>query len=141
MPTSKEPGAASSPPLPGPRGHRDYAFFYRGLEERRLLVQRCDACGTVRTPPSPMCPHCQSLQWTALECTGEGKVHSYTVHHHPPLPGFDSPHVLVLVDMTEGFRLLGTFKPSEGGTVAIGIPVQTHFVMRGDVPSFEFHLA
>ena len=124
--------------LPQPLSSRDYEFFYQGLRERKLLVQKCGNCALVRNPPGPMCPRCRSLEWEALECTGRGTVHSYTIHHHPPLPGYDMPHAIVLVDMAEGFRLLGSFAGGGEGEIQIGMPVEIEFMQCGDVSTYQF---
>ena len=44
----------------------DTEFFWNGLREHKLLIQRCKGCGTVRNPPQPMCPKCRSLDWDAI---------------------------------------------------------------------------
>ena len=46
----------------------DTAFFWDGLKEHKLLIQRCAACGVLRHPPRPMCPRCNSLDWDAVDC-------------------------------------------------------------------------
>ena len=33
-------------------------FYWEGLRQNRLLIQRCTACGRRRFPPMPSCPHC-----------------------------------------------------------------------------------
>ena len=48
----------------------DTEFFWSGLREERLLVQRCDDCGLLRHPPRPMCPRCNSLEWGTVEASG-----------------------------------------------------------------------
>jgi uncharacterized OB-fold protein len=86
-------GAAEEEQVAG-KGHnascsnKDFDFFYRGLEVGQVLIQKCANCGSLRNPPSPACPDCRSLEWVAVPLNGRGVVHSYTVHHHPPLPGF-----------------------------------------------------
>jgi len=122
--------------IPQPLSNQDFEFFYQGLREQKLLVQECDSCGQVRNPPGPMCPSCRSLEWSALECSGLGSVHSYTIHHHPPLPGFEMPHAMVLADMEEGFRLLGSF--AGHSDIAVGMPVTIDFMQCGDTATYQF---
>ncbi|HVN49836.1 MAG TPA: zinc ribbon domain-containing protein, partial [Acidimicrobiales bacterium] len=59
---------------PAPATTRDTAFFWEALKERRLLIQRCAACGALRHPPRPMCPRCHSLDWDTVEASGHGTV-------------------------------------------------------------------
>jgi uncharacterized OB-fold protein len=124
--------------LPAPYSNRDYDFFYKGLAARQLLVQKCDGCGELRNPPGPMCPRCRSLRWSALKCAGTGEVYSYTTHRHPPLPSFETPHTIVLAQMSEGFRLIAGLQGNGAEGVQIGMPVSVEFEQRGEVPTFHF---
>lgn len=124
-----------------PLSNRDYAFFYEGLRDGKLFVQRCSGCQSVRHPPGPMCPECRSLEWQALECSGRGTIYSFTVHHYPPLPGFTLPHIIVLAEMAEGFRLVGGMAGIDPAQVVIGLPVTTEFISSGDVATFQFQPA
>lgn len=121
--------------------NRDFDFFYRGLEQKRLLVQKCSACGMLRNPPGPCCPSCQSLDWDALALSGRGTVFSHTVHHHPPLPSFSVPHPVILAEMAEGIRMLGAADGTPPQDISIGAPVSVEFVRRGDQAGFRFRIA
>jgi uncharacterized protein len=124
--------------LPAPMSNRDFDFFYEGLALGELRVQKCGDCSMVRNPPGPMCPHCRSLKWTALKCSGTGKVFSFTTHHHPPLANFVMPHTIILADMAEGFRLVGGLPGVDSPGIQIGMSVRVQFVRRGDVATFHF---
>ena len=121
-----------------PCSNQDFDFFYAGLEDQRLLVQKCSGCGEMRNPPSPMCGDCGSLRWTAEQLSGRGKVYSYIVHHHPPLPGFSTPHPVVLAELEEGIRFLAAGRPEHREALAIGKPVSVEFVRRDGVAMFQF---
>lgn len=84
----------------------DTAVFWDGVAAGRLLIQRCASCGELRHPPRPMCPRCRSLEWDTLESSGRGTIHSVVVPRHPRYPGFDDPHIVVLVELDEGIRLV-----------------------------------
>ena len=124
-----------------PCSNRDFDFFYRGLEEKKLLAQKCARCGTLLTLPSPACGNCGSLDSTSVELSGEGTVFSFVTHYHPPLPGFDVPHVIAVVELREGGRLLGAMDGTDPSDVAIGNPVQVEFLKRGDVAAYRFRNA
>ena len=64
----------------------DTAFFWDGLKEHKLLIQRCAACGVLRHPPRPMCPRCNSLDWNTVAASGRGELYSFVQPQHPPLP-------------------------------------------------------
>lgn len=124
-----------------PLSNRDFDFFYRGLEQKRLLVQKCSSCGALRNPPGPCCPACRSLDWDALALSGMGTVFSHTVHHHPPLPSFLVPHPVILAEMAEGIRMLGAADGTAPQDISIGAPVSVEFVRRGDRAGFRFRIA
>lgn len=121
-----------------PCSNRDFDFFYRGLEARQLLAQRCGGCGTLRSLPSPGCGNCGSLEWEPVNLSGEGEIYSYVTHYHPPLPGFSMPHPMALVTLDEGVRMLGSMDGTEPTTLKIGSRVGVEFVRRNDVAAFRF---
>src|SRR4051794_14795828 len=99
----------------------DTEFFWAGVREHRLLIQRCTNCGNLRHPPRPMCPHCQSLEWDTIEASGRGTVFSFVIPHHPPLPWFPDPFVVALVDLAEGTRLVTNIVGVAPEAVSIGM--------------------
>jgi uncharacterized OB-fold protein len=123
-----------------PCSNHDFDFFYAGLEDQQLLVQKCSGCGELRNPPSPMCGECGSLEWSAVQLSGRGTVYSYIVHHHPPLPGFEMPHPVVLAELEEGIRFLGAGRAEQRDQLAIGKPVSVEYVRRDGVALFQFAL-
>jgi uncharacterized OB-fold protein len=105
----------------------DTQFFWDGLREHRLLIQRCAGCGVLRHPPRPMCPACRSLEWDAVEASGRGTVRSCVIPHHPPLPWFPEPYVVAIVDLDEGVRLVTNVVGVDPHAVTIGMAVQVRF--------------
>jgi uncharacterized OB-fold protein len=117
---------------PRPARTRDNAFFWEGVEEGRLLVQRCSDCGRLQHPPGPMCPACQSLRWEAVEASGRGRVFSYVVAHHPPVPPFEYPNAIVLVELEEGTRLVSNLLGIDPSHIQIGMPLRVEFTRVDD---------
>jgi uncharacterized protein len=117
---------------PRPQMTEDYAFFLEGLQRRELLVQKCDDCSTLRPLPGPMCPDCHSCAWTAQPLSGGGTVYSYVVHHHPPIPPFDTPHVVAVADMDEGIRVTAALDHCDPAEVNIGMRVELAFAEGDD---------
>jgi len=131
--------ASDAPALPLPQISQDYAPFYEGVAAHKLLVQQCAACGTVNHPPQVMCPSCQGLDFGWRESGLEGILYSYTVHHHPPLAGFASPHPVGLAEMEDGFRLVAALHGLEADGPAIGMKLRVEFFTREDgFPLFRF---
>ena len=42
----------------------DTAFYWEAASQGLLMAQRCATCARLWHPPSPVCPHCQGLDWT-----------------------------------------------------------------------------
>ena len=117
---------------PRPAITRDNAFFWEGVGRHELMIQRCTSCGRLRHPPRPMCADCRSTAWDTVASTGRGVVHSYVVHHHPPLPGITTPHPVVLVDLDEGVRIVSNTVDIVPDDIQIGLPVEVAFVAVDD---------
>jgi uncharacterized OB-fold protein/acyl dehydratase len=115
--------AASRGKRPRPGITHDTRFFWDGLAEGRLLIQRCIGCGRLRHPPGPMCPSCQSLGWEAVEASGRGTLYSYVVAHHPPIPPFDYPNVIGLIELEEGTRIVANLVGIDRERVRVGMPL------------------
>ena len=74
-----------------------------------------------------MCPGCHGFEMEAIEASGRGVVHSFVVAHHPPIPPFEYPNVIVLVELEEGTRLVSRLVGTPPDDVAIGMPVAGEF--------------
>jgi len=113
----------------------DEAFFWEGVDQGRLLAQKCGDCGVLRHPPVPMCPACQSLRWTAQALSGRGKVYAWIVSRHPSRPDH-APRTVVLVDLEEGIRLVSNMEVADH--VEIGAPVEVVFREIGGITLPQF---
>jgi uncharacterized protein len=105
----------------------DTEFFWNGLRDNKLLIQRCSGCGVLRHPPRPMCPHCRSLEWEAIESSGRGTLYSYVMPHQPRFPFFDYPYVVALVELEESVRLVSNLTDIDPGDVTVGMPVAVYY--------------
>lgn len=124
---ASEPDYSETRFLPLPQPDRDAQFFWEGCREGKLLIQTCVPCRRLRHPPSPSCPWCHSFEWTTTESCGRGAVYSVTIHHHPPLSGVRPPHLVVLIELEEGTRLVSNIPDAAPESVRIGDPVEVYF--------------
>ena len=118
----------------------DTRFFWEALKAERLVIQRCTGCRTLRHPPRPMCPSCNSLAWDTIDASGRGTVHSFVMPRHPPLPWFEGTYVVALIDLEEGTRLVTNLCDVEPDDVVIGMPVELFFAHFDDglvLPQFR----
>jgi uncharacterized OB-fold protein len=111
-----------------PSVNRDTEYFWEGCRQGELRIQRCGGCGLLRHPPGPMCPECGATKPKYLVSDGRGVVYSYVVHHHPQVPGKQTPFVIALVELDEGVRMLGELD----GEPSVGLPVEVVFTKVDD---------
>ena len=105
----------------------DTQFFWDGAKEHRLLIQQCDGCHRFRHPPRPMCPVCNSLQWTAIEASGRATVFSFVMPRHPQYPWFEPDYIVALVELEEGVRLVTNLVDVAPAEVCVGMAVTVRF--------------
>ncbi|MFG2453634.1 bifunctional MaoC family dehydratase N-terminal/OB-fold nucleic acid binding domain-containing protein [Streptomyces sp. NPDC048512] len=122
-------GAAPRPGSSRPRPvvNRDNAGFWEGVGHRRLLIQHCTGCGTLRFPWLPGCNACGDPAWDTVEASGEGTVYSYVVMHHPSFPAFDPPYAVGLIELAEGVRMVSNVVGVPHDRVRVGMPVRLEF--------------
>jgi uncharacterized OB-fold protein len=119
--------------------------FWQGGRDGQLVFLRCQECGYYIHPPTPICPLDRSKNVAPEPVSGRGTVASYTVNHHPWLPGVELPYVIGLVEMVEqkGLRLTTNIVNCPPDSVHGGMDVQVvfehHEDPNGDVwlPLFE----
>lgn len=103
--------------------------YWDGLNEARLLLQKCGQCGKVRHYPRPLCDACHTFEVKWIEASGRGKLHSWTITHHPFHFAYkgELPYILVTVDLDEGVRMQAQLRAPVGVRLAIGMPVRLLF--------------
>jgi len=119
--------------------------FWQGGERGELVFLRCQGCGYYLHPPIPICPRDQSKDVRPEAVSGRATLASYTVNHHPWLPGFDTPYVVAIVEMIEqtGLRLTTNLLNCPPEDIRIGMALQVVFRHHEDpggdvwIPLFE----
>jgi uncharacterized protein len=104
----------------------DGQYFWDGVREHQLLLQQCASCGTLRHPPVPMCGVCHATEWTTREAQGTGTVHSWVVSKSPSDPT-DPGRIVVLVELSEGLRIVGNLVDVDRADVRNEMPVEVCF--------------
>jgi len=128
-------------PRPLPHPTADTRNFWDGCAAGEVRYQRCAHCGQTQLIPRARCAACQreDLQWH--RSAGRGRVLSYTVVHRAPTPAFrdETPYVIALVDMDEGFRLMVNLEDGARTPMAIGQAVRIGFreIEGGVLPQAE----
>ena len=98
-------------PLPEGEGARGGDWIDGGAD---VVFQQCSACHHVWYFRRSFCPGCGHAAPSTLTSTGLGSVHASTLVQRAPSDAFRAiaPYRLVLVDMAEGFRMMGHADPS-----------------------------
>ena len=120
---------APAPERPLPTPTRESQPYWDGLREGRLMLQHCARCGKVRHYPRPVCPHCFSMASEWREAPLGGKIHSWTVCHHPFNFFFKqmAPYIVALVDMGAGVRVNAQLRGVAENDLKIGARVRLAF--------------
>ncbi|MFC4588250.1 bifunctional MaoC family dehydratase N-terminal/OB-fold nucleic acid binding domain-containing protein [Sphaerisporangium corydalis] len=121
-----EPEARAPFPL-RPAVNKDTAFFWDGVREGELRIQKCGDCGELRHPPGPVCPSCRSVNRTHIVAAGTGEVYSFVVHHNPPVPGIETPFAVAVIELPEGVRIVGNVVGCPLEKVGIGMQLRVTY--------------
>jgi uncharacterized OB-fold protein len=107
--------------------------FWAAARERRLVVQRCTQCGTLRFPARPRCSACLHAGAEWVPVSGRGDIFSYVVVHQAAHPGFAAvaPYAVVVVQLAEGVRMLSGVTGIGPHELRVGMPVEVTFEARG----------
>jgi uncharacterized OB-fold protein len=75
--------------------------YFKHCAAGSFHLQRCEACGLLRYPPTTACPWCASPKSAWVPVDARGAVHSYTEVHHAIQPAFKAhtPYLILLVDL------------------------------------------
>jgi uncharacterized OB-fold protein len=120
MSTAPQPAPLPERPMPVPT--RESQPYWDGLREGKLMLQHCASCGTVRHYPRPVCPHCFAMESEFKAAPLTGKLHAWTVCHHPFSFFFkaEAPYIVALVDMDGGVRINAPLRGIAADDLAIG---------------------
>jgi uncharacterized OB-fold protein len=128
---------------PIPVADETSAPFWQAARDRRLVVQRCSACGYYNHPPRRVCDACLSQDLTFAPVSGKGKIFSFTIMHQRDVVGFENeaPFINLVVELDEQpLLLMVSDRPlTERDRVRIGAAVEVYFEDRGDgsmIPEF-----
>lgn len=98
--------------------------FFRGLSEKRLLIQKCSKCGNLQFYPKPMCVKCSSMDLGWEESSGEGVIYSLTGINRVIMNSKDFneevPYTIASIELKEGVRMYGRILPSGDRKPSIG---------------------
>ena len=119
----------------------DNVDHYRGILERRLLINRCTSCGAWHAPPAAMCPTCWSDDVHPTEVSGDGVVYLLMFLHQGPGATPDAPYPVATIELSEqpGVRFTSTLVGCSRAEMHVGMPVRLTWIDRNGspFPAFE----
>lgn len=103
--------------------------FYDGCNEGKLLYQKCRDCNEVIFFPQSICPGCLSHNVEWKESQGKGKLYSFTITHSNAPPEFakDTPYVLAIVEMNEGYKMMTNIIETDFDRLKCDVDVEVVF--------------
>lgn len=103
------------------------AWFTSGT----IRVQVCDDCAAFQHPPEEVCAGCQGTRFSWRECSGEGRIESVAVVHHPVHPALVDavPYAVVVVSLADapGVNAIGNVLDRAPSELEIGQKVRAVF--------------
>lgn len=126
-------------PTPVPQNDGLDKTHWDGLQDGKLLIQRCGDCSTWQWGPEWICHECNSfnMEWTEVE--GEGTIYSWERPWHPVHPALNGhgAYIVVLVELPNAgnVRMIGNLLGDPMQDVVIGSKVKAVFEKHdGDTP-------
>jgi uncharacterized OB-fold protein len=107
--------------------------YLDAVAERRLVLPYCQSCANFHWYPLPLCPFCQSAEWSWSAIGGEGRLFSWTLVTH----AFDraladkTPYLVALVqpDDAPDIHLVTTVVGCEPRDLSIGMRLVADFAV------------
>lgn len=100
--------------------------YWAGAAAGELRYRSCAACSAAIFFPRSICPACGTPEPDWAVSKGAGQVYACTtVHRAPPAFADKAPYTILLVDLDEGFRMMGGLDGD--GDIAIGDRVTVTF--------------
>ncbi len=102
--------------------------FWEYCDQEQFRLQKCDTCGKLQWPPTPMCADCLSEQFTWTEISGRGRINTYCTFERLYYPECLPPWDVVLVELDEGPLFMTDPKDISMDEVERGTPVKVAFL-------------
>lgn len=102
-------------------------MFWDGCREGELRYQYFPASGQAQFSPAPRERSSLATEFEWRVSSGRGEVYSWSVVHRPPAPVFETPYVVAIVTLEEGFRMLSNIVGCRVADVEVGLAVEVRF--------------
>ena len=108
--------------------------FWDSLQnDQVLMVQKCEECGNIMFPPSPVCTKCLTKAVSWVPCSGKATMWSKVAFHKQYLDPYpDTPYSVVLAKLEEGPIVTGRITPENAAKITFDDPLQIQYVKTVD---------
>jgi uncharacterized OB-fold protein len=104
-------------------GGEQTSQYWDGLARGELWIQHCSSCNRFQFYPGYVCRTCGAPNPGWVSSAGRGVLYSFTVvrgRNGSTVP----PHVVVVVELEEGVRVMGVLLDCEREDVSVGLAVE-----------------
>jgi uncharacterized protein len=123
-------------PVPVPMADGLDRPFWEGLQEERLLLQRCNACRGWQWGPEFVCHRCHSFDLGFEDTEPVGVIYSHQRIWHPVHPALaeQGPYIVALVELphADRVRIVGNLLGDPRQDLVIGTAVRGVFEHHPD---------
>ncbi len=108
--------------------------YWDAAAQNRLVIQECGCCKTRQFYPREFCISCLSEDIKWIECSGKGKVYTYTINRRAANEALKErvPYVVAAIDLDEGVRMMANIVDSPVDAVKMGSRVRVCFEKVND---------
>ena len=108
-------------------------FWDSFQKDQVLLIQKCEECGNVQFPESPVCTKCLSTAVPWVPCSGKATLWSKVTFHKQYLEPYpDTPYSVVLAKLEEGPIVTGRITNENAQKLDFDAPLKIQYVKTVD---------
>jgi uncharacterized OB-fold protein len=114
--------------------------FWDYVEKGEFRTTRCRSCGSITFPPVADCVECDDsdLEWVALDRSGEIVAFTHVIAR-PASFQERPPYTIVVVELSDGLKVLAWLEGSDMTDVEVGMKVSLESGINSDgEPSYWF---
>jgi uncharacterized protein len=103
--------------------------YWDAARENRLVLRRCNKCGTYQHPPYPSCEECYEEDFSWVDAAGRASLFAFAINRFAvPFPFWpDLPYVTAVVELAEGVRMISNIVECDHDSLRDGMELEVVF--------------
>ncbi len=115
-------------PAPAPIVNPENKPFWDGTAEGKLLLPKCQNCGSINWYPRVFCPACHKFGVDWIEAAGTGTIYTFAITRKGVGNyGGAGTYVLAYVELDEGPRIMTNIVDVDPDSISVGDKVKVVF--------------